>query len=146
MRPKTSHNNAATQTRAWFLADAQGKVLGRLARDIAYILQGKHKPTVSEHYDCGDSVVVVNCGGIALTGQKAEQKEYVHFTGYPGGRRQIPFKDILAKTPEHIIKQAVQRMLPKTKLGRQMMKNLFVYAGADHPHAAQKPEALPDLG
>jgi len=145
MRPKTSHNNAATQSRAWFLTDAQGQVLGRLARDIAFILQGKHKPTVSEHYDCGDSVVVVNCGGIALTGQKADQKEYVHYTGYPGGRRKIPFGEVFAKTPEHIIKQAVQRMLPKTKLGRQMMKNLFVYASAEHPHAAQKPEAFPNL-
>ena len=146
MRPKTSHNNSATQSRDWFVANAQGKILGRLARDIAYILQGKHKPTVSEHYDCGDSVVVVNCEALAVTGQKSEDKVYVSYTGYPGGRREEPFKTVLGKSPEKVITKAVQRMLPKNKLGRQMLRNLFVYAGPDHPHAAQKPQSLPELG
>ncbi|MCX8228696.1 MAG: 50S ribosomal protein L13 [Planctomycetota bacterium] len=145
MRPSTSHNNAQTQDRAWLLADADGKVLGRLARDIAYVLQGKHKPTVSEHYDCGDSVVVVNCEKVAVTGRKAEDKQYVHYTGYPGGRREIPYATVKGKHPERLLQKAVERMLPKTKLGRQMRKNLFVYAGGEHPHAAQQPAPLPDL-
>ncbi len=145
MRPKTSHIKPADLVQDWFLADAEGKVLGRLARDIAVILQGKHKPTVSEHTACGDSVVVINCEKVAVTGLKAQQKTYVHVTGYPGGRVEVPFERVLERHPERILTKAVQRMLPKNRLGRKMLKQLHVYAGGEHPHTAQQPQPLPDL-
>jgi len=143
MRPKTSHLTPAELQRGWFVADAEGKVLGRIARDIAVVLQGKHKPTVSEHTACGDAVVVINCEKVAVTGRKAEDKKYVHVSGYPGGRFEEGFADVLEAHPERILIKAVQRMLPKNKLGRKMLKQLFVYAGEEHPHVAQKPEPLP---
>lgn len=145
MRPKTSHLKPAELERSWFVADAEGKVLGRLARDIAVVLQGKHKPTVSEHTACGDSVVVINCEKVAMTGRKTEQKKYVHVTGYPGGRIEEDFELVRDRHPERILIKAVQRMLPKNRLGRQMLKQLFVYAGEEHPHGAQKPESLPQV-
>lgn len=127
------------------MADAEGKVLGRIARDIAVVLQGKHKPTVSEHVAGGDAVVVINCEKVAVTGRKAEDKKYVHVTGYPGGRVEEKFSDIREEHPERIIIKAVQRMLPKNKLGRKMLKQLFVYPGEEHPHTAQKPEPMPQV-
>lgn len=145
MRPKTSHLKPAEIERSWFVADAEGKVLGRMARDIAVVLQGKHKPTVSEHVACGDAVVVINCEKVAVTGRKEEQKAYVHVTGYPGGRVEEPYVDVRERHPERILIKAVQRMLPKNRLGRQMLKQLFVYSGEEHPHAAQKPQPFPEL-
>jgi large subunit ribosomal protein L13 len=145
MRPKTSHLKPAEIARGWFVADAEGKVLGRLARDIAVVLQGKHKPTVSEHTQCGDSVVVINCEKVAVTGRKSEQKTYVHVTGYPSGRVEEDYEVVRDRHPERILIKAVQRMLPKNRLGRQMLKQLFVYAGEEHPHGAQKPDGLPKL-
>ena len=146
MRPKTSHLKATEIERGWFVADAENKVLGRLARDIAMVLMGKHKPTLSEHTLCGDAIVVINCERIAVTGNKANKKTYAHHTGYPGGLVEEKFKDILDQHPERILVKAVQRMLPKTKLGKQMLRQLYVYSGIEHPHTAQKPQPFPELG
>jgi large subunit ribosomal protein L13 len=145
MRPKTSHLKPSEIQRGWYLADAENLVLGRMARDIAIVLMGKHKPTVSEHTLCGDSVVVINCEKVAVTGKKVEQKTYVHYTGYPGGRVEEGYQTMLDQHPERVLVKAVQRMLPKNRLGRQMLKNLFVYPGSEHPHTAQKPEPFPKL-
>jgi large subunit ribosomal protein L13 len=128
--------------RRWFVVDAEGKVLGRIATEIARILRGKHKPTYTPHLDTGDFVVVVNADKVQLTGNKADQKTYFKHTGYMGHERFIPFKEMLAKQPERIIELAVKGMLPKGALGRQMRKKLKVYAGAEHPHVAQNPQAL----
>ena len=138
MRPKTSHGTSQTHTAQWLLADADGQVLGRLARDIAMVLMGKHRPTYSPHYLSGDQVVVINCEKIRVTGLKAENKTYVRVTGYPSGRVVETYADLLARHPDRILSKAVQRMLPKTVLGRQMLKNLKIYAGPEHPHAAQR--------
>ena len=140
MRPKTSHLKPAEIETGWYVADAENKVLGRLARDIAMILQGKHKPTVSEHTLCGDAVVVINCEKVAVTGNKATQKTYARVTGYPGGYIEEKYADMLESHPERILVKAVQRMLPKNKLGRTMLKKLHVYAGSEHPHTAQQPQ------
>ena len=124
------------------MVDAEGVTLGHMATKIAMVLMGKHKPTVSEHYDCGDNVIVVNAAKVHVSGSKAEQKAYVHHTGYPGGQRSVPFGKLLDEKPEEIIIKAVKRMMPKNKLGRQMLSKLHVYSGAEHPHAAQQPQAL----
>jgi large subunit ribosomal protein L13 len=145
MRPKTSHLKPAEIETGWFVADAENKVLGRLARDIAYVLQGKHKPTVSEHTLCGDAVVVVNCELVAVTGNKAQQKTYARVTGYPGGYVEEKYQDLLDLHPERVLVKAVQRMLPKNRLGRKMLKQLFVYSGDEHPHGAQQPQPFPEL-
>ncbi|MDP6942150.1 MAG: 50S ribosomal protein L13 [Planctomycetota bacterium] len=146
MRPRTSHHTSQTTVREWTLVDAEGLVLGRLARDIAVILMGKNRPTYSPHYDSGDGVVVVNCEKIAVTGLKASQMDYVHYTGHPSGRVVESYEHVLENNPERILQKAVQRMLPKTVLGRQMMKKLKVYAGPEHPHMAQKPKPYEKLG
>mgnify|MGYP000096529985 CR=1 FL=1 len=140
MRPTTSHLTAQIHTAAWHIADAEGLTLGHLARDIAMVLMGKHRPTVSEHVDTGDSVVVINAEKIRVSGNKASEKFYVHHTGYPGGRRETPYADVMERKPDQIIFKAVQRMLPKNKLGRTMLKKLHVYAGSEHPHTAQQPQ------
>lgn len=142
MRPKTSHLKAGEIPRDWHLADAEGQVVGRLAVQIAMILMGKHKPSYSDHLDCGDAVVVVNAEKIAITGSKAVQKEYAHFTGYAGGHRSTPYAKLLAEHPERVLEKAVERMLPKNRLRRPRMAKLFVYAGSQHPHAAQQPKPL----
>jgi large subunit ribosomal protein L13 len=126
----------------WYVVDAQGKVLGRLATRVASMLRGKHKPQYAPYLDVGDHVIVVNAAGITLTGQKADQKEMTRYSGYPGGLRRIPYKKLLAEKPAMVVERAVKGMLPHTKLGRKMAKKLKVYAGPDHPHAAQKPEPL----
>jgi len=128
--------------RKWYLVDAQGQVLGRLASRIAFILQGKHKPSYARHLDVGDHVVVVNADKVRLTGRKAQRKTYVRFTGYPGGLREVRFRTLLQTKPERIIEHAVRGMLPRNNLGRRMFKKLKVYAGDTHPHQAQQPEAL----
>ncbi|WZL72599.1 50S ribosomal protein L13 [Clostridiaceae bacterium 35-E11] len=128
--------------RKWYVVDADGKTLGRLASQVASILRGKNKPTYTPHVDTGDFVIVVNAEKVAVTGKKMEQKLYRHHTGYPGGLKEMTYKQMLAKKPEDIIAQAVKGMLPKNSLGRQMFKKLKVYSGSEHNHEAQKPEVL----
>ncbi|HUT61612.1 MAG TPA: 50S ribosomal protein L13 [Phycisphaerae bacterium] len=126
----------------WYLADADGKILGRLATRIATILMGKHRPEYTPHVDTGEFVVVINAEKVRMTGSKWAKRTYEHYTKYPGGRRAIPAATVLAKHPDRIIREAVRRMLPKSKLGRAMIRKLKVYAGPDHPHQAQKVEPL----
>jgi large subunit ribosomal protein L13 len=128
--------------REWFVVDAQGETLGRLATRIAATLRGKHKPIYTPHVDCGDYVIVINADKINVTGQKLDQKMYYRHSGYPGGLRQISLRRQLQKHPERVIEAAVRGMLPKNRLGRKMFKKLKVYAGPDHPHQAQQPKPL----
>jgi large subunit ribosomal protein L13 len=139
---KTYSVKAGEITRRWFVVDAEGKVLGRLATEIARVLRGKHKPTYTPHLDTGDFVVVINADKVRLTGRKEDQKTYFRHTGYMGHERFIPFREMLAKHPERVIELAVKGMLPKNALGRQMRHKLKVYAGTEHPHSAQQPESL----
>ena len=139
---KTYSVKAGEIERRWFVVDARGKVLGRLATEVARILRGKHKPIYTPHLDTGDFVVVVNAEKVELTGRKADQKTYFRHTGYMGGEKFIPFRRMLEKHPERVIELAVKGMLPKNALGKQMQKKLRVYAGAEHPHQAQQPEPL----
>jgi len=126
----------------WYLVNAEGKILGRLASELAKILRGKNKPTYTPHVDTGDFVVVVNAGKVVLTGKKMEDKIYYHHTGYPGGIKEITAGKLLAKKPTEMIRLAVKGMLPKKSLGRQMLRKLKIYAGPKHPHEAQKPTLL----
>jgi large subunit ribosomal protein L13 len=128
--------------RRWWVVDADGKVLGRLASEIAQVLRGKHKPMFTPHLDTGDYVVVVNADKVRLTGNKAENKAYFRHSGYMGGEKFVPFKEMLAKHPDRVIDLAVKGMLPKNNLGRLMRRKLKVYAGPEHPHEAQQPEKL----
>ncbi len=129
--------------RNWFVVDASEHNLGRLTSRIAMILRGKHKPTFTPHVDTGDFVVVINASQINLTGRKLDQKKYYSYTGHPGGLKSVDASTVRAKDPERMIQQAVRGMLPKNRLARQVIKKLKVYAGTDHPHAAQKPQPLP---
>ena len=126
--------------KAWWVVDATDQTLGRLATQIATLLRGKHKPQFTPHIDCGDYVVVVNAEKIHVTGQKLDQKMYHRHSGYPGGLRSITLRDQLDKYPERVIESAVRGMLPKNRLGRRIRAKLKVYAGPDHPHAAQNPQ------
>lgn len=126
----------------WFVVDAEGKTLGRLASEIAHRLRGKHKPEYTPHVDTGDYIVVVNAEKIAITGNKSKDKIYHHHTGYPGGLKSISFEKLIDKAPERVLQTAVKGMLPKNPLGRAMFKKLKVYAGAEHPHASQQPKEL----
>ena len=128
--------------RKWFVLDANGKTLGRLATQAASVLAGKLNPLYTPYIDMGDHVVIVNADKIVLTGLKADQKMYRRYTGFPGGLREEGFRKLLARRPEAIVEQAVKGMLPKSKMGRQMATKLKVYKGADHPHQAQQPVAL----
>jgi large subunit ribosomal protein L13 len=128
--------------RRWLVVDAEGKVLGRLASEVAQLLRGKHKPMYTPHLDTGDFVIVINADKVRLTGDKAEKKTYFRHTGYMGGDKLIPFRVMQEKHPERIIDLAVKGMLPKNNLGRLMRRKLKVYPGADHPHAAQQPEVI----
>lgn len=134
--------NASNVERKWFVVDAEGKTLGRLAAEVAKVLRGKHKPSFTPHVDTGDFVIVVNAEKVAFTGKKLIQKTYFRHSGYPGGTTFVPAGQMLAKHPERVIELAVKGMLPKNKLGAQMFRKLNVYAGPEHPHAAQKPEVL----
>jgi large subunit ribosomal protein L13 len=127
---------------AWWLVDAEGVPLGRLATEIARVLRGKHKPMYTPHLDTGDYVVVLNASKVALTGNKADQKTYFRHSGYMGGEKHIPFRRMIATHPDRVIELAVKGMLPKTNLGRQMSRKLKVYAGAKHPHQSQNPQPL----
>ncbi|OGB98333.1 50S ribosomal protein L13 [candidate division KSB1 bacterium RBG_16_48_16] len=126
----------------WYVVDADGAILGRLAARIAHVLRGKHKPIFAPHIDCGDFVVVLNADKVRLTGRKTDQKVYYHHSGYPGGFKVVPFERMLAKRPEFILRNAVRGMLPKNRLGRKMLKKLKVYLSDEHPHKAQRPEPL----
>ena len=126
----------------WYLVDAEGQILGRLATRIADLLRGKHKPIFTPHIDTGDYVIVINAEKVALTGAKPEKKEYQRFTGFAGGLRRYTYPQVLASHPERIIEHAVRGMVPHHRLGNQIMKKLKVYAGAKHPHAAQQPETI----
>ena len=128
--------------RKWYVVDAEGKTLGRLATEVATVLRGKHKPTYTPHMDCGDYVIVVNAEKVEVTGKKRKEKVYKRHTGYPGGLREITFEKLLDKKPDEIVRHAVKGMMPKGKLGRQMYKKLKVYVGPEHNHNAQKPEVL----
>lgn len=139
---KTYMANAQTVERKWFVIDAKGQRLGRLSTEVATLLRGKHKPTFTPHVDCGDYVIVINASSIELTGNKWEDKKYYSHSQYPGSLKVTKAETLLKKHPERLIEYAVKGMLPKGKLGRQMFKKLFVYASEDHPHQAQKPEAL----
>jgi large subunit ribosomal protein L13 len=132
----------ATRERNWLVVDATGQTLGRLATQIADTLRGKRKPEYTPHCDVGDFVVVVNAEKITVTGKKREQKRYYRHSGYPGGLRSRTFQDMLERRPEEIIRLAVKGMLPRTRLGRAQLRKLKVYAGPDHPHAAQKPQPM----
>jgi large subunit ribosomal protein L13 len=133
---------AGTITREWHIIDAEGLVLGRIATDAARLLQGKHKPVYTPYIDTGDHVVIVNAEKVRLTGRKEEQKLYRYHSGYEGGLREERAKDVRKKNPVRLVEEAVRGMLPKTKQGDAMWRKLKVYAGAQHPHAAQKPQAL----
>lgn len=139
---KTFMASEAAIERKWYVVDATGYTLGRLASEVAKILRGKNKPIFTPHADTGDYVIVVNAEKIAVTGKKLDQKIYYHHSDYVGGMKDITLKEKLAKAPTEVIELAVKGMLPKGPLGRKMYTKLFVYAGAEHPHAAQKPEEL----
>ena len=139
---KTVSANKATVTKEWVVVDAEGEILGRLSSKIALMIRGKHKPSFTPHVDCGDNVIVINADKIKLTGNKFEEKEYVSYTGYPGGQTFISPKELMAKHPTRVVEKAVRGMLPKNRLGKALYKNLFVYAGSEHPHAAQTPKAI----
>jgi len=128
--------------RKWYIIDATGKPLGRLASEVAKILRGKHKAIYTPHVDTGDHVIVINASKVVLTGDKWEQKKYRRHSGYPGGMKEISYRHLMEKFPERVIELAVKGMLPKNSLGRSMFKKLKVYAGPDHVHQAQKPEVL----
>ncbi len=129
--------------RKWYVVDAEGKTLGRLATQVAIVLRGKHKPIFTPHVDTGDHVIVVNAEKIHLTGDKVRQKTYYRHSGYPGGLKSETVKDLLERKPYVIVERAIKGMLPKNPLGKQMARKLNVYAGPTHPHQAQRPEALP---
>ncbi len=142
---KTYTPSAKDITREWFIVDAEGETLGRLATRIAHVLRGKHKPTFVPHLDMGDYVIVVNADKIVLSGQKDGQKLYHRHSGYPGGIKSVPFAAMMQKSPTDVVEKAVKGMLPHTKLGRAMGLKLKVYTGTDHPHAAQQPKPLPSF-
>ena len=137
---KTVSQTKEGVVRKWYIVDADGEVVGRLCSRIARVLRGKHKPNFTPHIDTGDYIIVINADKARFTGQKMNQKEYIRHTGYPGGQRVRTAREQMEKHPERIIESAVRGMLPKNRLGRQMIKKMFVYAGNEHPHQAQKPE------
>ncbi|MGY6521469.1 MAG: 50S ribosomal protein L13 [Mongoliitalea sp.] len=139
---KTKSANAATVDKQWVVVDAQSAVLGRFASEVAKILRGKHKPNFTPHVDCGDNVIVINADKVRLTGRKMDEKVYVRHTGYPGGQRISTPKLLKQKSASILVEKAVRGMLPKNRLGRQMYRNLFVYNGPEHPHAAQQPKEV----
>lgn len=136
---KTVSANAKTVNKNWVIIDAENQVLGRISSKIASMLRGKHKTNFTPHVDCGDNVIVINAEKVRLTGKKWDQKEYIRYTGYPGGQRFSSPDEMLAKHPTRIVEYAVHGMLPKSKLGNAIKGNLYIYTGSEHPHAAQQP-------
>ncbi len=139
---KTISANKETVSKEWVLINAEDEVLGRLASKVAMILRGKLKPSFTPHVDCGDNVVIINAEKIKLTGKKMTDKEYIRHSGYPGGQRKSTPQELLAKNPRAIIESAVKGMLPKNRLGSDLFRNLYVYAGPNHPHEAQQPKEI----
>jgi large subunit ribosomal protein L13 len=138
----TKHANAATVQRNWYVVDGTNQTVGRLCARIAAVLRGKNKAYFSPHVDCGDFVIVINADKVVFTGNKMEEKMYINFSGYPGGKKEESAKSLLSRRPDAIIERAVKGMLPKNRLGRKVVKKLFVYAGDVHPHTAQQPKEL----
>jgi large subunit ribosomal protein L13 len=138
----TKHANEATVQRNWHIVDGTNQTVGRMCSKIASVLRGKNKAYYTPHVDCGDFVVVTNCDKIKFTGKKLDDKIYINYSGYPGGKKEETAKELLRRRPDAIIERAVKGMLPKNRLGRKMYKKLFVYAGSVHPHTAQKPQTL----
>jgi large subunit ribosomal protein L13 len=143
---RTYTPKAGDVERRWYVVDADGQTLGRLASRVARLLEGKHKPGYATHMDVGDHVVIVNAARIVVSGDKAETKVYARHSGYPGGFREETLGQLLARRPEEVIRRAVRGMLPHTRLGARQLRKLKVYAGADHPHEAQQPEPAPSTG
>ena len=139
---KTKSANKETVERKWLVIDADGQTVGRMCTKIATVLKGKHKPSYTPHVDCGDNVIVINADKVRFTGNKMDDKVYLSYSMYPGGQKSITAKELMVKKPYAVIEKSVKGMLPKNKLGRAMFKKLYVYASAEHPHAAQKPEKL----
>lgn len=139
---KTISGNKETADKKWFVVDAEGQTVGRLASKVAKIIRGKHKPNFTPHADCGDNVIVINAEKVLFTGTKIANKEYTRYTGYPGGQRFLSAQEMFSKAPERIIEKAVKGMLPKNKLGNKLYTNLKVYKGSEHKQEAQKPEVL----
>lgn len=139
---KTVSANKETANKEWLLVDAEGQRLGRLASKLAKILRGKHKTNFTPHADCGDNVIVINAEKVVLSGNKNEQKEYIRYTGYPGGQRFSSVSDVKAKDPKRLLGYAVRGMLPKNKLGRKILNNLYLYEGTEHEQSAQQPKSL----
>ena len=139
---KTVSLNSATVEKNWVIVDADSQILGRMASEVAKMIRGKHKPAYTPHVDCGDNVIVINADKIRLTGSKWTDKQYVRHTGYPGGQRIETPNSIKAKSSTILVEKAVKGMLPINRLGRQLFKNLYVYEGTEHPHAAQKPKEV----
>ena len=139
---KTVSANAKTVDKKWVLVDAQDQVVGRISSEIARVLRGKHKPSYTPHVDCGDNVIIINAEKIRFTGNKMDEKEYVHYTGYPGGQRFASPVEWMKKNPTLILENAIRGMLPKNRLGREIFRNLHIFAGKEHPHSAQKPKEI----
>ena len=139
---KTVSVNKEHANKKWYVVDAEGQVLGRMAQEIAQVLRGKRKACYTPHSDCGDNVIVINAEKIILTGKKMDNKVYVHYTGYPGGQRVRTVKEQLKRKPVAVVQHAVKGMLPKTRLGDKLINNLFIYAGPEHPHQAQQPKEI----
>ena len=139
---KTQSANETIVKREWHVVDATNQTLGRMSSRIASVLRGKNKAYYTPHFDCGDYVIVINSNKVVLTGNKLEDKDYQHVTGYPGGQKHESAKNLIARRPNAVIERAVKGMLPKNRLGRAMYKKLFVYAGSEHPHGAQQPKEL----
>lgn len=139
---KTVSANKATTDKQWVVVDADAKILGRLASDVAKIIRGKNKPNYTPHVDCGDNVIVINSDKVRLTGKKWDDRVYLRYTGYPGGQRKTTPRQLKEKSSTLLIERAVRGMLPKTRLGRQLFHNLHVYAGTEHSHEAQQPKEI----
>lgn len=138
----TKHANAATVQRNWYVVDGTNQTVGRISARIAAILRGKNKASYTPHVDTGDYVIIINADKVTFTGNKLDQKTYINFSGYPGGKKEEVAKDLLKRRPEVVLERAIKGMLPKNKLGRKMIGKLFVYAGDTHPHTAQQPKEL----
>jgi large subunit ribosomal protein L13 len=139
---KTKSANTETSGKRWLLVDAEGQTVGRLASEVAKLIRGKHKPNFTPHADCGDNVIVINAEKVSFSGTKLVNKEYIRYTGYPGGQRILTAQEILQKHPQRLIEKAVKGMLPKNTLGRNLFTNLKVYVGTEHKQEAQKPEVI----
>lgn len=139
---KTTYVNNETVKKEWFIVDAENQIAGRLATKVAMVLRGKHKPSYSPHVDCGDNVIIVNAEKVKFTGKKLDDKQYVRYTGYPGGQRFSTPRKLLDTNPTQVLRHAIKGMLPKNKLGSKLQTNVFIYAGNKHPHEAQQPKEL----